>query len=760
MDLNFASLEFNSNNYVLYRLEYIDTEQLQSLRKSYNTTNSFFRHGNYIYHSPMLVVGAFYEGTKEEFSIINDIEITKKLIKHIVFRIILANKAIVTEFDPVEFFRIDDKRFDLLSSNLEKNESSKVGYWKGFTIDTRVITNNNNYPLYGFILNDFHTWKIKINCKTLLSMGIELTGKYVEIYDKERGDIFKTNRKLVGKVLNYDEDYAKIIKNETEEKYLLTELYLENSVENREAILINFLGEKKAKENFQKLFDTTQERAGAKGKWDAIYKLREWLKIQTFTNNHGFNFKVGEFVKNIDSQWQSINITKPLFIFNVQNSQKDIWHDRGLKEYGPYSKSFSKPKNIPTIAFIFREVNRGIVSQFMGKLRDGLPDIVNKGYAPYGQGFTSKYRLSNITTKLYSVVDEKIESYEKAVRQLIEEIGEDVDLVIIESCQDYKSLPHAENPYFFTKAQLLKHGIPSQVVLFENMDLKDKRLVYILNNMSLAMYAKIGGIPWVIPSEPNVDHELVIGIGNKVFKENRFNFSRRIVGITTLFTGDGNYLLSNASKDVPYEAYLEELKRTLEINISKVKLKYNWRTGDTIRLVFHVFKPFNNEEILAIEDMVADLKKEYTILFAYVNIIQNHPFLIFDKNQEGVFDNENYGKFKGIWQPARMINTKIDRYNHLLQLTGPNEIKTFKQGMASPVIVKLHEKSSFTDLDYLTRQVYLFSSISWRGFQPSSLPVTLEYSNQIAEILGNLRQSGYWDNDLLPSSLNFKTWFL
>lgn len=760
MHLNFNLLAFENENYNVYRLDYESEGQLDQLRQQHNSTNSFFRDGNYIYHSPMEKEGSYYGGQEVNLSIKTNVDVTKKLLHHLAFRTILRTNSIMTEFAPIEFF-IPDKDNDLIRSFMEERKSSKAGYWKGFKVDSRVIK-YNQHPHYGLLLNIIYQWKIKINCKSLLAMGISLEDRYVEVYDKSRPEIFKSNRKLVGKLVSHDGTIAVIEKEEAEEKYPLSELYLENSYQNRDDVLVKFLGQNAAKNSFDQLASTTQERAGAKGKWDSIMKLKKWLNGLSFSNNHGFSFTLGNLVQSHDHIWQAAQIEKPVFIFNIQNNQTDTWHDRGLREYGPYSRANFTP-NKPEIAVIFREKNRGQVSKFIGKFRDGIPRIKTSGfqsYEPYGQGFSSKYRLSGVDIKPYPVIDESLESYEKTIRRLIEEIGDTVDLVFIESCQAYKELPPVSNPYFLTKANLIKHGIPSQVVLIENMTKLDKSLVYILNNTSLAVYAKIGGIPWVTPSDSDVEHELVIGIGNKIFKEGRFSISRRIVGITTLFSGDGNYLLSNTSKDVPYDDYLEELKRSLVVNIEKVRIKYNWMKGDTVRLVFHVFKPFNDDEILAIESMVEDLRKDFEIIFAYITISRHHPYLIFDRNQNGVKDFKNYGKVKGIWQPQRNTNSKIDDHQWLLQLTGPNEIKTYRQGMASPVLIKLHEKSSFKDLEYLTRQIYYFSSISWRSFMPTALPVTLDYSNQIAKILGNLRMSGHWDNDLLPAKLKSKAWFL
>ena len=44
---------------------------------------------------------------------------------------------------------------------------------------------------------------------------------------------------------------------------------------------------------------------------------------------------------------------------------------------------------------------------------------------------------------------------------------------------------------------------------------------YILNNLSLAMYAKLGGIPWTLAPNTDLAHEIVVGIGSARLTDSR-----------------------------------------------------------------------------------------------------------------------------------------------------------------------------------------------------------------------------------------------
>lgn len=83
----------------------------------------------------------------------------------------------------------------------------------------------------------------------------------------------------------------------------------------------------------------------------------------------------------------------------------------------------------------------------------------------------------------------------------------------------------------------------------------------------------------------------------------------RFVGIT-VFSSDGNYLVSNVSKKAPYDHYPEELLRALRTCI-EVKARNAWQPQGVIRLVFRVFRPLRQVETQAVRSLVEDLTTEY-----------------------------------------------------------------------------------------------------------------------------------------------------
>jgi len=73
----------------------------------------------------------------------------------------------------------------------------------------------------------------------------------------------------------------------------------------------------------------------------------------------------------------------------------------------------------------------------------------------------------------------------------------------------------------------------------------------------LATYAKLNGVPWLLRMNRTDAHELLIGLGSAEVREGRLGERERVVGITTVFGGDGDYYLSNVSKAVRMDKYWE-----------------------------------------------------------------------------------------------------------------------------------------------------------------------------------------------------------
>jgi hypothetical protein len=103
---------------------------------------------------------------------------------------------------------------------------------------------------------------------------------------------------------------------------------------------------------------------------------------------------------------------------------------------------------------------------------------------------------------------------------------------------------------------------------------------------------------------------------------------------------------------------------------------------------------------------------------------------------------------------------RLGRYTQLLCTNGPRLIKREESPLPVPLLVHLHQQSTFRDLPYLTEQVLKFTSLSWRSVLPARNPVTVYYSELIARLLARLRVVSDWSPAMLNVRLRSSKWFL
>jgi len=324
------------------------------------------------------------------------------------------------------------------------------------------------------------------------------------------------------------------------------------------------------------------------------------------------------------------------------------------------------------------------------------------------------------------------------------------------------------NLYYRIKAKLLSLEIPVQYITSEIVKNYNE---FILNSISLQIYAKMGGTPWVLPSQPSVDREIIIGIGHSKIRKNQYKGAdeNRVVGITTFLSSDGQYLLGDKVKDVPFEDYFEELLKSLKSSINRLSFEQGWTKGDTLRFIFHIFKPIKNTEFDVISQLIKETP-EYKITFAFVTISKSHPNLLFDTNQLGI-KKYNSTTVKGEYIPNRGSNVFLDTETCIVQMFGAKELKTARHGMSTPIQIKIRTPQGkydsnelndllFYDLRYIVQQIFSFTYLSWRSFLPGEQPATMLYSNLISKLLAKMRNVPGWDPDILNYRLKRKKWFL
>lgn len=761
MNLNFFPIHWELEKFQINTELYSD-ERIRELRKQYNATHSFFRNGEKIYISNNQEIDNITLGTTELLDVYQDLNITLSLIKHIFFRDFKNRfpKYIPTDFYPFRFFSGKD---DLISHILPEELKGKIAYKKMIEIQLRKIEYNSKV-LLGFVINIDRNWVFQKNCEELYKEGFAL--EQVEVVHAEvlpgLEHIMAPNEEFVGLIKEIKNNFAIVLTNEGEEQFPLSELFIRKTKFNIGNYLNFKIGPRLTSSVFDEIKSKAFELYNAENMYAEIIRIAKPLFLDkdgtehTFQNKDSFCFTVS--AKPLDFN-NSIELTSPTFVFHYDGTKKSSFPDKGLIDFGPYDGTTFDIKN-PYILSICHKSNRGIFSTFLGYLKDGMP---NSNY--FKKGLLKKYELYSATIEIQEIQTYLKDSYLNTITKFIRNSNEKPHLAIIEIPSEFKI--NQKNLYYEIKAKLLSLEIPVQFVTTENIR---KSSEYILNSIALQIYAKLGGTPWVLPTKPSVDREIVVGIGHSWLRNNQYKGAEqnRIVGITTFLSSDGQYLLGEKIKDVKYEDYFDELLKSLDESIDWISEEQGWREGDTVRLLFHIFKPIKNIEFDVISKLIKK-KSTFKIQFAFITISKSHPFLLFDTSQLGIRDT--WGNIKGRYIPKRSQNVIIDNETCIIQMIGVNELKTAKHGMSSPIQIKIRRPKNdiqnqelkfqlYYDLNYIVQQIYAFTYLSWRGFLPSEEPATMLYSNLIAKLLGKMKNITDWDADNLNYELKRKKWFL
>lgn len=485
-----------------------------------------------------------------------------------------------------------------------------------------------------------------------------------------------------------------------------------------------------------------------------VNSLVEYLLRQSIALAPGLHGEFGKFVSSKRRFPSHEVVSKPELIFDPSGRRRSRWNQGGLDAHGPFDRYQFNPKRL-NIAIVCRADRQGRVEQFVEQLLHGVNGIKGGDV-----GFLRRFALEKPYVHVFPAQNASPASYRAASIAAIEHItdrGQTWNLAIVQTDEAMEDLEGDANPYLLTKAFFLSKGIAIQHVHFETINQSPQQRAWSLNNIGLACYAKLGGVPWLLPSDQTVSHELVIGMGSHHEKNSRFGVGDRYVGVTTVFSGDGRYLLESRTRAVPFEEYGAAMLGAARAAVENVRRDFAWASTDPVRLVFHAFKPVKDVEAQAVRTLMSDLALPHAE-FAFLHVADMHPYHLFDEEEPGA--PAGGGSRKGVCAPPRGLLVQLSGHEALLSLKGARELKQASDGHPSPLLLNLHRESSFRDLTYLGRQAFAFSCHSWRSLLPSPIPITILYSQLVADNLRQLSGVSGWSDDAIVGRTGRTRWFL
>lgn len=706
-----------------------DRDSLEDLRSRYRSTHAFRRQGDVVYAFPgdhPLPV----EGTLHTISPVDDAGVFCFLVKDALTRHFAALGRRPLGFNPIGL--ISSRPADnLLAPILGASYPFQVRLQ--YTLDTRLI---RGQPC---LVIDCSTRRVVVdNCAHFIEARFDLTGRYVAI-EKEDG-----YRKVIGKVTSTSRSSLQLVASDGEVVTVdPSTVYLEASRANFDDFLAYTKGTEADAFN-ERIRVSISRFNGGQSKKSRIEVLKRYIQ------SHDIPLLVGPRVQIEDApniQRACAQIQRPMFVFNDRGETMSA--DGGLTQYGPYTKR-TFDRNNPSICVICSELDKGRVDQFVRKLLKGMP---NSKY--FKNGLEGKFALGTSRVEYFGVPTDDATAYKRGIETALGKKRDDGgrwDLALVQVRQSFKKRKVTDNPYYVGKSLFFLHQVPVQDFTMELLSQNDTSLGYSLNNMGLACYAKMGGVPWLLKSSPTLSHELVIGIGSANIGDHRSGDVHRVMGITTVFSGDGSYLVSSVSRAVRQAEYRNALTTVLGDTIEKIRTRMNWQVGDTIRLVFHVqVKRFNDAEVAAVRSVV-ERYRDYHIEYAFLKISEDHGL--------HMFDDATAEEAKGRLAPLRGKTFELSEREMLVYLIGQRELRQASDGHPRGIVLNVHQSSTFKDIKYLASQLFGFAAHSWRSYFPNPLPVTISYSDLIAKNLGWLNELPGWSDSVMIGKIGQSQWFL
>jgi hypothetical protein len=636
-----------------------------------------------------------------------------------------------------------------------------------YEFDTRIVNPYSGSPFVAVTASVSSSWNISAGIQELKSAGVNLRGLAVlrRNPSPDQSRLVGTIRKVYGDKLVLAEQFE-----DAPASLDVTKLRIEPSKKGFKRCLSTILGSQ-----YDDFESAVRARIDQERKGPAIYRylsqLSSHFKKKRFDLAPDLKASIGDPVVLDNSRTEKClrRSGSIEYCFNPSRTKRHEVPWYGLQNYGPFDRE-SVAVQEPKILVVCLSSSQGQAEQFVAKLRDGIRDSNQ-----YQSGFDAVFGTYNTSFRWCIVEDDDFYShspgraFSKAIEKHFESLPKraseayNAALVVVE--QDHAFLSGPDNPYLQAKAQCLMSGVPTQQVRTKTINQGNYSLQYALRNLSTALYAKLGGIPWTVDQDSGIAHELVIGLDTAEIQESRFQEHRRLMGITTVFRGDGSYLLSDLGQKCLYDDYPEVLRETTKRVLKNRRRKDGWQSGDRVRVIFHSFKRLRDVEMARIvAEATAEVGTDQSIEFAFLNISSNHPYYMLDPHQRGHHGKSD--KPKGELMPLSGTIGRVSGRKRLVQTFGPKRVPHSGVPLVPPLLITINNKrrergvNYFDDLTYLSEQVHRFTGLSWKTVSPIKAPVTMEYSKLIAKQLGELEAIPDWSPKALNSRLPTSKWFL
>lgn len=288
--------------------------------------------------------------------------------------------------------------------------------------------------------------------------------------------------------------------------------------------------------------------------------------------------------------------------------------------------------------------------------------------------------------------------------------------------------------YYRVKETLLKRNIPSQVIDPKKMAAQGKDFTNSLTNISIAILAKLKGVPWRLQTP--VKKELIVGVG--AFKHIALDV--QYIGSAFSFNNNGSFNR--------FEYFMKHELDILAGSISNQIREYVAVNNTPERLIIHFYKTMSDEELQPIIAALENLGLSIPVFIVTINKTLSKDLVAFDQSLAGLMPQS------GIY--ISIGNNKYLLFNNTRYTA---DVIKDTEGWHFPIKLKIdcthkNQLQEVRVINDLIEQVYQFSRMYWKSVSHQNLPVTIKYPEMVAQI------APHFESAEIPHFGKDNLWFL
>lgn len=467
---------------------------------------------------------------------------------------------------------------------------------------------------------------------------------------------------------------------------------------------------------------------GVDGRENSNYYADNYKKLHLFISNYIPRLFPPKSELAVESNFRELKarrLDSKRYIF--KENKVDTSQFQGIKKYGPLETMDSRS----LISFIYRSEDKNISYELYHALKGKYPTFNGmEGMFSFSLG---KEHVTGISLPDYSK-----HSIMAAITQMKAVAnGRPILPLLIVPWSRLEHTEEGDGNYFRIKHQFLSERMPTQFVSLQRIRARDS-LKWSISNIGLAIFSKLGGIPWKL--QPTHDKCLIIGIG-QAHRIKDAGGIERYYAYSVLSDSSGLYdSIKVLSKSEEKDQYLGGLTENIKNVILNKATKYE-------RFVIHTSFKLRIDEMEAITEglkaVFHDTQKEIVVLKFNDNgryfgfSLSSNSKVPFESSCVSLGKRQYLVWFEGLQYHNPTIRRRIAKPMHIEFIYSSQELNT-------------EDEISFL------QDAINISGANWRGFNAKSSPISVYYSKIIADYIGHFDKYELPEIDIE----NIAPWFL